>query len=221
MCNCLCCPVNQNDTHYFAVTFFNLLNCFILPLICPCWWYCHPFSICHFIVILHISCCRLCILETLPLILCSSPDSLGEILVIFQSAVVFMGFLSSLFMLCHHVPWLSHFSRGNTSESDTFYVLWTSQHICGLESGIILGPVSKTHVLHSSCITLFNICKQYANGKMLWKCIETDEASTHCCRSIDRLCLPPWNKKPHCSADVLPRLCGVHWNIEMGNFGFF
>lgn len=68
---------------------------------------------------------------------------------------------------------------------------------------------------------IMNICKQYANGKMLWKCIKTDEASTHCCRSIDRLCLPPWNKKPHCSADVLPRLCGVHWNIEMGNFGFF
>lgn len=54
------------------------------------------YSICPFIVILHISCSRLFILETLPLTLCSSPDSLGEILVIFQSAAAFMAYLSCL-----------------------------------------------------------------------------------------------------------------------------
>lgn len=155
---------------------------FLLTILPSLYFFKH-YSICPFIVILHISCCRLRILETLPLILCSSPDSLGEILFIFQSAVVFTGFLSSLFMLCHHVPWLSHFSRGNTSEGDTFSrcPMWSvvnkSTHMwfgIWYNFGACVGFQNVCPSLQPHYI--INICKQYANGK--------------CCENVLKLMRP-------------------------------
>lgn len=71
-----------------------------------------------FLVILHTSCSRQFIWDTLPLSLCRSPDSRGEILVIFQSAAALMGFLSRRLKCA--VMWSSHYSCGKTLGNDTF-----------------------------------------------------------------------------------------------------
>jgi len=69
-------------------------------------------------VILHTSCSRQFTWDTLPLSLCRSPDSRGEVLVIFQSAAALMGFLSRRLKCA--VMWSSHYSCGKTLGNDTF-----------------------------------------------------------------------------------------------------
>lgn len=96
------------------------------------------------------------------------------------------------FILCYHMPLLSHYRRGNAAESDTFLASWSQMLLFwntiksekntstqnGLETVKMLCLVSKLMGFYSRFIQYsIIICKNYAIGKFILKQMW---ASTHC-----------------------------------------
>lgn len=98
-----------------------LLRILSSPCSPPCsFFFSWHYSISPFIVILHISCSTQFILETLPVTLQLPRQSRRDSCHISISCC-FYGPSVLTFILCHHVPWLSHYSCGNTPGSDIFF----------------------------------------------------------------------------------------------------
>lgn len=136
---------------------------------------------------------------------CAAPDSLGEILVIFQSAAGFTIFLSSLFtILCYHVALVAeeillkvtYFSSLRCKQADTVQ----STFCC--------------NVCHSSCITVLTPVSSMQMGKSMK--FQWNRWGQHTRLMFHR----PWNKKPYCSAGVVSQLCSINWYLETGHYVF-
>lgn len=135
---------------------------------------------------------------------CAAPDSLGKILVIFQSAAGFMIFLSSLLLYCAimcpgcwgNILKVTYFSSLCCKQADTVQ----STFCC--------------NVCHSSCITVLTP----VSSMQMWKSMkfQWNRWGQHTRLMFHR----PWNKKPYCSAGVVSQLCSIYWYLETGRYVF-
>lgn len=184
MCNCLCCLVNQNDTQYFTVTFFNLLNYFILLLICSCWRHVHPFISA---LMLQAVCFRDIATDTVQLSRQCRRDFCH-----ISISCCFYGLPVQPFYVvppCARIVtfqtrkhfWKWHIFSFPDVKCCEQYVVWNLVEFCGLFQNVR----PSLQLLY-----IINICKQYANGK--------------CCENVLKL------MRPAHTAAALSIVCVYH-----------